>query len=190
MPAQGRLGDKSSVPADGHGCPGCPHPCVGPATGGSPDVMVNGLPALRVGDPGIHAACCGPNTWKAKAGAAGVFINGKKAHRLGDADTHCGGTGKMIEGSSNVFVGDYSSSSGTAPEHSEVLISSDKLHQFSAVLTAPDGRVIANMPVTVTLPDGSERHLRSNNEGRISVHGIDPGTCSVRMERAVFEVKG
>ncbi len=104
-PPQARLGDKSMVPADSHGCPACPHPCIGPAVGGSPDVFVNGLPAVRVGDPGIHAACCGPNTWKAKAGSATVLINGKKAHRQGDSDKHCGGTGQMIEGSPNVFTG-------------------------------------------------------------------------------------
>ena len=104
-PPQSRLGDKSMVPADSHGCPACPHPCIGPAVGGSPDVYVNGLPALRVGDPGIHAACCGPNTWTAKAGSGSVFINGKKAHRQGDSDKHCGGTGQMVEGSPNVFTG-------------------------------------------------------------------------------------
>ncbi len=104
-PAQARLGDKSQISEDSHGCPACPHPCVGPAVEGSPDVNVNGLPAIRVGDPGVHSACCGPNTWVAKAGSASVFINGKKAHRKDDADTHCGGTGKMIEGSSDVFTG-------------------------------------------------------------------------------------
>lgn len=104
-PPQSRLGDKSMVPADSHGCPACPHPCVGPAVGGSPDVFVNGKPALRVSDPGVHAACCGPNTWTAKAGSGTVIINGLKAHRQGDADSHCGGTGKMIEGSGNVFTG-------------------------------------------------------------------------------------
>lgn len=105
MPAQSRLGDKSFVPADAHGCPACPHPAMGPAVGGSPNVFVNGRPALRVGDPGIHAACCGPNTWTAAAGSGTVKINGKGAHRMGDADSHCGGSGKMIEGSSDVFSG-------------------------------------------------------------------------------------
>ncbi len=105
--AQGnsRLGDKSQVPADGHGCPACAHSCVGPAVAGSPNVFVNSKPALRVDDPGIHAACCGPNTWKATAGSGTVIINGKKAHRLNDADAHCGGNGKMIEASTNVFSG-------------------------------------------------------------------------------------
>jgi uncharacterized Zn-binding protein involved in type VI secretion len=105
MPPQGRVGDLSSVPADAHGCPACPHPAIGPATKGSPTVKVNKLPALRVTDTGIHAACCGPNTWTAKAGSATVFINSLKAHRQGDADTHCGGNGQLTMGSPNVIVG-------------------------------------------------------------------------------------
>jgi uncharacterized Zn-binding protein involved in type VI secretion len=72
---------------------------------GSPDVMVNGLPAIRVTDPGIHGVCCGPNTWEAKAGSATVFINNLKAHRKGDQDKHCGGMGQMITASSNVISG-------------------------------------------------------------------------------------
>jgi uncharacterized Zn-binding protein involved in type VI secretion len=106
MPPQARLGDKSNVPADAHGCPACPHPCIGPAIQGSPDVKVNGRPAVRVGDKGVHAACCGPNMWTAAKGSATVMINNKPAHRLGDQDTHCGGTGQMIEGSPNVITGD------------------------------------------------------------------------------------
>jgi len=105
MPPQARLGDKSNVPADAHGCPACPHPCVGPAIQGSPDVFVNGRPAVRVSDQGVHAACCGPNMWKAAAGSGTVMINNLAAHRLGDQDTHCGGTGQMIEGSDNVITG-------------------------------------------------------------------------------------
>ena len=121
MPGQGRVGDISQVgalapppemgpppppiPADMHGSVCCPHPALGPGISGSPDTLVNNLPALRVGDPGLHAACCGTNTWTAKAGSATVFINGKKAHRKGDAVKHCGGDGMLITGSSNVLVG-------------------------------------------------------------------------------------
>lgn len=106
MPGQGRVGDKSKIPADAHGCLGCPHTGVGPAVAGSPDVRCNGRPALRVGDPGVHAACCSSNTWKAQTGSATVFINGRAAHRLDDLDKHCGGIGKLVEGSPNVIVGD------------------------------------------------------------------------------------
>ncbi len=105
MPGQGRLGDKAQCPSDGHGCVACTHPVVGPAVGGSPDVLVNGKPALRVGDPGVHSACCGPNKWNAKMGSGTVLINGKKAHRLQDMTQHCGGVGKLIEGSGDVITG-------------------------------------------------------------------------------------
>ena len=94
----------SQVPADAHGCPACPHPCIGPAIAGSPDVKCNSMPALRVGDPGMHAACCGPNTWTAQEGSGTVFINNKKAHRMGDADKHCGGSGKLITSSTSVVT--------------------------------------------------------------------------------------
>lgn len=105
MPPQCRLGDKSFVPADAHGCPACPHPASGPAIKGSPNVLVNSRPALRVTDNGVHAACCGPNTWVAVKGSGTVLINGLPAHRLGDTDQHCGGVGQMVEASSDVFVG-------------------------------------------------------------------------------------
>jgi uncharacterized Zn-binding protein involved in type VI secretion len=105
MPGQCRLGDKSNVPADAHGCPACPHPAVGPAIIGSPNTNVNKRPAIRVDDTGVHMACCGPNTWTAMKGSATVFINNKPAHRMGDMDRHCGGIGQMIEGSTNVIVG-------------------------------------------------------------------------------------
>lgn len=97
------------VPADAHGCPACPHPCVGPAVQGSPDTWVNQRPALRVDDPGYHASCCNTNTWTATQGSETVFINGKAAHRQGDQNKHCGGMGKLIEGSPNVMVGGGSS---------------------------------------------------------------------------------
>ncbi len=105
MPPMGRLGDKSQAPIDVHGCPGCPHPVIGPAVEGSPDVLVNKLPALRVGDKGIHMACCGPNMWTAAMGSATVQINNKAAYRMGDMATHCGGVGQLIEGSPDVIVG-------------------------------------------------------------------------------------
>ncbi|GMV43599.1 MAG: hypothetical protein AMXMBFR64_53150 [Myxococcales bacterium] len=105
MPGQGRLKDIGKCPADGHGCPGCPHGVQGPATGGSPDVMVNGQPALRVGDPGVHGGCCGPNTWVAAKGSGTVFINGISAHRKDDMQTHCGGIGQLATASTDVIVG-------------------------------------------------------------------------------------
>ena len=105
MPPQARIGDKSFCPADAHGTPACPRTVIGPAIQGSPDVLVNFLPAVRVGDKGVHAACCGPNMWKAAAGSATVFVNHKPVHRMGDQDAHCGGTGELIQGSPDVIAG-------------------------------------------------------------------------------------
>lgn len=105
MPGLARLGDKSYVAVDIHSCSSCPHSAIGPATSGSPDVLVNNKPALRVGDNGVHSGCCGPNTWQAAAGCETVLINHKPAHRLGDRDRHCGGWGEMVEASKDVLVG-------------------------------------------------------------------------------------
>jgi len=100
------LGDKARVIADTHGCPACPHPCIGPATAGSGDVLINGKPALRMGDTGIHAACCGPNTWECIEASAGVVVNGQPLVRKGDKTLHCGATlGEMIEASGDVSDG-------------------------------------------------------------------------------------
>jgi uncharacterized Zn-binding protein involved in type VI secretion len=112
MPGQGRLGDNAQTQQDAHGCPGCPHPGVGPAISGSPTVFVNGRPALRVDDIGIHGACCGANMWQAQQGSATVFINGKAAFRKDDPTRHCGSQGKLIEGSADVTVGDASGGGG------------------------------------------------------------------------------
>lgn len=106
MPGASRLGDQSQAPSDSHGCKSCAHSVVGPAISGSPDVIVNNKPGLRLGDTGIHSACCGANTWQAVSGSMTVFINNRPAMRLGDATQHCGGPGTLIEGSTDVSIGD------------------------------------------------------------------------------------
>lgn len=100
MPGVCRVGDKAQCPLDVHGNPCCPHPSVsGPATAGSPDVFIEGRPILRMGDAGVHTACCGPNTWTAVQGSAKVYANNIPVVRMGDFTRHCGGAGFMIEGS-------------------------------------------------------------------------------------------
>ena len=107
MPGVGRIGDLSRVTGDAHWCMACPHTAVGPAVTGSPTVFVNGLPALRVDDIGVHAACCGPNMWRATTGSSTVFFDKKPAHRQGDQDLHCNTTvGSLIQGSPDVIVGE------------------------------------------------------------------------------------
>lgn len=105
MPPQARVSDLANVPVDAHGCPACPHNATGPAISGSPNVMVNNLPALRDTDPGVHAVCCATNSWKANGGSGTVQINGQKAFRKDDPTQHCGGNGTMKGGSGNVNTG-------------------------------------------------------------------------------------
>ena len=105
MPPASRIGDNANCPADSHGNECCPHNVTGPAVSGSGNVLINGRGAFRLGDDGIHQACCGPNTYKAAKGSSTVLINGLPAVRLGDDTKHCGGDGHMIEGSDNVLIG-------------------------------------------------------------------------------------
>lgn len=105
MPPVSRVGDKANCPADSHGKKCCAHNVTGPAVSGSPDVSINGQAVLRIGDPGVHSACCGPNTWQTAAGSATVVVNGMPVVRFGDATSHCGGSGTMIEGSNDVSIG-------------------------------------------------------------------------------------
>ena len=93
-----KLGDLAQTPSDAHGCPGCPHTAFGPITAGSPTVLINGLPAARVGDPGVHASCCGPNTYTIVGGDPTVLIDGRAAAKKGSPTKHCGGTGEIITG--------------------------------------------------------------------------------------------
>ena len=120
MKGLGRVGDTANAPADVHGCKSCPHPVQGPAAQGSPDVRVNGLPALRVGDRGAHSGCCGSNQWEAATGAATVRVNGRGVHRLGDITKHCGGVGALVQGSPNVRAGDRAAPVSVEPTQSWV----------------------------------------------------------------------
>jgi hypothetical protein len=77
-------------------------------------VFVNGKPVLRVGDVGVHAACCGRNVWVAVEGSSTVFVNGQPVHRKGDKDLHCGGMGEMMDGSPDVKIGGLASGASAA----------------------------------------------------------------------------
>lgn len=94
MPAASRKGDQCS----GHGC----FP-PRPSTSGSPNVFINGIPALRQDDT-YATHCCGDSCHPGKqsSGSSTVFVNGKPLARVGDS-VSCGSV--TAQGSSNVFVG-------------------------------------------------------------------------------------
>lgn len=94
--AYAAVGGLARCPTDAHGCPACPHNVVGPITTGSPQVFINGRPAARVGDKGIHAACCGANVFEIVGGDPEVLIDGRPAAKVGSPTKHCGGAGTII----------------------------------------------------------------------------------------------
>lgn len=99
MPKSTRLGDIGA----GHDCHFPPTPSIG----ASPDVFVEGIPAVRQGDgyePHGCPSCPAPAHARNLSGGSGsVFINGKPAGRVGDAIS-CGGAAD--QGSESVSFGD------------------------------------------------------------------------------------
>lgn len=96
MPAAVRLGDVCT----GHGC----WPAR-PSVSGSPNVFINGKPAVRVDDAwAAHTCPAIPETHASTqaTGSATVFVNGKPLARVGDSIA-CGSTNAA--GSPNVFAG-------------------------------------------------------------------------------------
>jgi uncharacterized Zn-binding protein involved in type VI secretion len=116
LPPAHRRGDIGS----GHAC----HFPPSAATGGSPNVFVNGKPLMRVGDSyQAHgcSSCPEPSHGRALAkGSSTVFINGQPAGRIGDA-IDCGG--KAAQGSPNVFIGDAGAKSTPCQSGSTVAAS-------------------------------------------------------------------
>lgn len=89
--------------ADMHTCPmttgTVPH-VGGPINPpGAPTVLIEGMPAARVGD---MAVCTGPPD-SIVMGSGTVFIEGMPAARMGDSTAH-GGT--IVAGSPTVIIGD------------------------------------------------------------------------------------
>ncbi len=82
-----RLGDTNACPLPGHGS--------NPTVSGSPDVLINGLPALRVGD----SSACGDAVAE---GIGCILVNGQPIAFLGSATAH---GGVIVSGSGDVLVG-------------------------------------------------------------------------------------
>lgn len=75
------------------------------ATGGSPNVFVNGEPLMRIGDAYAPRACparhAPPHGRSLAAGSGTVSVNGQAAGRVGDAIDG----GAASSGSGDVFIG-------------------------------------------------------------------------------------
>ncbi len=175
-----RTGDRAHCDADAHGCPACPHAVEGEARAGSPNVVINGAPALRVGDKGSHEGCCGDGVWRIVGGAPGVVINGRRAARSGDPVSHCGGSGVVVGGSGNVVIGDYAKPG--APKD---------VTWVCYVVTLPNGRPMPGVKYSLTTPDGATVTAATDEDGEAFVDRIPPGECSLAVhEMVVYPLRG
>jgi uncharacterized Zn-binding protein involved in type VI secretion len=72
----------------------------GSITTGSPDVLVNGKKAARVGDRGRHSK----GSFTILTGRPDVLINGKKSAFKGSKTNNHNGSGTLVTGSNNTYV--------------------------------------------------------------------------------------
>jgi uncharacterized Zn-binding protein involved in type VI secretion len=104
------VGDFGDCPADTHPGPYGPQHVRGPILTGSPNVIIDGKPAARVGDTGTHVylVCIGANKFEIIEGDNSVLINGRPAARIGDKTRHCGGIGRIVQADAKPSSSSYS----------------------------------------------------------------------------------
>lgn len=127
-----RQSDQDACPIPGH--------AVNPTVTGSPDVLINGLPTLRVGD----SSACGDTVAE---GMSTILVNGLPIAFLGSSTSH-GGT--IITGSGNVLVGNQHAPAPFVPP-----LSLPGAYSCQLRLSASNGQPYSCLPYRVTLEDGS-----------------------------------
>jgi uncharacterized Zn-binding protein involved in type VI secretion len=155
---QGRLNDMAAFKQ---------HRKAGPATSGSANVRVNGRPALREHDIGVHEVSHASEHWSGTGGAPHVLINNRRALRLGDhvkSTTH--GHGKVISGSNNVSVGSLGGKSHVAPD-----IRAIKKDVVVVAWINPDDVALSSVDV-----DASLIELFPEDGKSFGMHTLDIGT--------------
>jgi uncharacterized Zn-binding protein involved in type VI secretion len=138
------------------------------AVQGSPDVSINGLPAVRRGD--IYQKEAHP----ASGGSATVNINGKPAVRIGDS---VAGHAIASTGSNNVFIGDNSygaAKAGQRPVY-EILLS-------QVPGSADPAYVYANYPYKLYHNGGLVQQGNSDALGLIAYEYEPPLKGTLRVE--------
>lgn len=95
------MGNPAARLNDMHTCPmsngNTPH-VGGPIISTTRSVLINGLPAAKIGDTCV----CSGSMDSIVTGSSSVMIEGMPACRLGDSTAH---GGKIIIGSTNVLIG-------------------------------------------------------------------------------------
>ena len=157
----GRLSDLNACPLPGHG--------RNPTTSGSVNVLINGLPALRVGD----STACGDAVTQ---GIGSIMVNGQPIAHLGSATAH---GGVIVSGSGDVLVGTQHSTAGFIPltpilAHSEQYQLVDEL----------SGEPVEGMLYCIDTSDGQRVFGHTNGAGQTErVCSRDPASLTVRWGR-------
>jgi uncharacterized Zn-binding protein involved in type VI secretion len=140
------------------------------AVQGSPNVFINGQPAVRVGD--VYQSEAHP----ASSGSATVNINGKPAVRVGDM---LAGHAVASTGSPNVFIGDssYGAAKGNARPVYEILLS-------QVPGSADPAHVYDNYPYKLYHNGRLVQQGRTDGQGIIAYEYEPPLKGTMRVEMA------
>lgn len=159
-----RLSDANSCPVPGHG--------VNPVVTGSPNVLINNLPAARIGD----TTGCGDSV---SVGIPSILVNGRPIAFLGSATAH---GGVIISGSGDVLVGNQGGGASFKPV-SYLAQLAQAFTWISFDLADQNGKPYAGEPYVLTAADKSIHEGRLDANGVARVSGIRRGACSVRFPR-------
>ncbi|WP_165665433.1 PAAR domain-containing protein [Metapseudomonas otitidis] len=138
-----RLSDQNACPIPTHG--------VNPTITGSPDVIINGLPALRVGD----ASACGDAV---AAGIPTILVNGQPIAFLGSPTAH---GGVIITGSGDVLVGTQHNPALFVPPAPLPNAFQDKFQ----LVCAETGEPLCNYPYAIRRANGAIEKGLSDDQG-------------------------
>ncbi len=182
------IGSIAFCPFDAHGCIGCSHAVSGPVITGNGNVLINGMPVACEGDRGVHAACCGGNSFVITDGDPNVLINGKKVAKIGSRTQHCGGGGHIVSTGGSVSSSDaYMALSDdiSITKNGQKMPKTSKPETGTTFKTGPKGLLMMSPDkntVLMVLP--KTQAVITNNDGNDMVIQIDDGHVMVNGEKA------
>ncbi len=157
----GRLSDLDACPLPGHGS--------NPTTTGSANVLINGLPALRVGD----STACGDAVTQ---GIGSILVNGMPIAHLGSATAH---GGAIITGSGDVLVGNQHNATAFIPP-TPILANSEQYQLLDEI----SGQPVAGMLYCIEAADGQRLVGHTDQSGNTErVCSREPASIMVRWGR-------
>ncbi|HMT75992.1 MAG TPA: PAAR domain-containing protein, partial [Chitinophagaceae bacterium] len=182
------IGSIAFCPFDAHGCIGCSHAVSGPVITGNGNVLINGMPVACEGDRGVHAACCGGNSFVITDGDPNVLINGKKVAKIGSRTQHCGGGGHIVSTGGSVSSSDaYMALSDdiSITKNGQKMPKTSKPETGTTFKTGPKGLLMMSPDkntVLMVLP--KTQAVITNNDGNDMVIQLNDGHVMVNGEKA------